>query len=114
MVNFFLIKQAKIKLIQSFATHSHQASIRCLAAHGQYLASSGADEYINIYDLVIKEVLTVINFHNSTVTCLEFAPDGSHLISANQNGDIAIFSCKDWSLVKHWKGAHKNANGKQP
>ncbi|KAK6645653.1 hypothetical protein RUM43_001933 [Polyplax serrata] len=103
--------KTKYKLEQSFATHSHQASVRCTAANDHYLASSGADEYINIYNMFAMKITKVINYHDSTVTCLEFTPDKTHLITANQNGDIAIFRCKDWTLVKLWKEAHKNANG---
>lgn len=62
--------------------------------------------------MISMKILTVINYHNATVTCLEFTPDGSHLVTANQNGDIAIFRCKDWALVKLWKAAHKHSNGK--
>lgn len=96
---------------QSFATHTHQASIRCIASHGKYLATSGADENINIYNMVTLEVSHVLNYHEATVTCLEFTPDGSHLISANQNGDIVTFRCQDWAVVKVWKESHAQGNG---
>lgn len=105
------MQKNKYKFFQTFATHSHQASVRCAAANEKLMASSGADEYINIYDMIRMKISRVINFHDSTVTCLEFTPDNSHLITANQNGDIAIFRCRDWNLVKLWKGAHKHANG---
>lgn len=100
-----------MKLSQIFASHSHQASIRCIASHGRWLVSSGADEYINIYDMTTMKLSFVLNYHSATVTCLEFVPDGSYLVTAAQNGTIAIFRSCDWVLAKVWKEAHKTANG---
>ena len=101
----------EFKLSQIFASHSHQASIRCIASHGRWLVSSGADEYINIYDMTTMKLSFVLNYHSATVTCLEFVPDGSYLVTAAQNGTIAIFSSCGWVLAKVWKEAHKTANG---
>ncbi|XP_015109553.1 p21-activated protein kinase-interacting protein 1-like, partial [Diachasma alloeum] len=41
----------KCKLERSFATHSHLASIRTVAARKHYLASGGADDSIYLYDM---------------------------------------------------------------
>ena len=82
-----------------------------MAANKNLMASSGADEYVYLYNMNTMKMFNVIDYHDATVTCLEFTPDNSHLITANQKGDIAIFQCKDWSLVKLWKEAHKHANG---
>ncbi|EEB12590.1 pak inhibitor skb15, putative [Pediculus humanus corporis] len=101
----------KFNFFQTFASHSHQASLRCVAANKNLMASSGADEYVYLYNMNTMKMFNVIDYHDATVTCLEFTPDNSHLITANQKGDIAIFQCKDWSLVKLWKEAHKHANG---
>lgn len=93
------------------ASHAHQASIRCVAAHGHLLASSGADEYVNVFTMVSRKEVAVLTPHAGTVTALAFAADGSHLISGSQDGSIAIFRCSDWTLMKVWKDAHKKANG---
>lgn len=95
----------------TFAEHAHKASIRCVTTDNKILASSGADEYINLYDMVSLKPVGSINAYNGTVTCLEFPNDGSHLLSGCQDGSIAIYQAPSWKMVKLWKEAHKSSNG---
>jgi len=95
----------------NLASHAHQGSIRCLASHRELLASSGADEYVNVYSMVNRKEVAVVTPHSGTVTSMTFTPDGTHLISGSQDGGIAIFRCSDWTMMKIWKNAHKKANG---
>lgn len=83
-----------------------------MAAHRHLLASSGADEYVNIFSMVNRKEVAILTPHAGTVTALVFAPDGSHLISGSQDGSIVIFRCSDWTMMKVWKDAHRKANGK--
>lgn len=41
------------------------------------------------------------------MTCLRFTPDGSHLISASEDGSINIYKVGSWFLEKTWTKAHK-------
>lgn len=54
-------------LTQSFATHSHTASIRCLATSGKYLVSGGADDRLFIYDMRRRSEIQVLNHVNEIV-----------------------------------------------
>lgn len=49
--------------MQSFANHSHQASVRSVAAGGKYLASGGADESIILYDMVARKEAGLLMHH---------------------------------------------------
>ncbi|KAJ3664307.1 hypothetical protein Zmor_008489 [Zophobas morio] len=96
-------------LTQSFAAHDHAASVRCVAISGQYLASGGADDRIFIYDLKTRKQHFTLTNHNSTVNCLEFTDNHSHLISGSADGVLAIVRVGNWQLEKVWEKAHKGA-----
>lgn len=44
-----------------------------------------------------------------TVTSLQFTPDGSHLISASNDGSIAVYRTGSWELDKVWTNAHQGS-----
>lgn len=45
----------KYVLRQSFATHCHTSSVRCIDFHGKYLASGGSDDRICIIDMKTRK-----------------------------------------------------------
>ncbi|XP_049811195.1 p21-activated protein kinase-interacting protein 1-like [Schistocerca nitens] len=99
----------KYKLVQSFANHSHRASIRCVTTCGKLLASGGADETIYLYDLHTRKETGMLMHHNGTVHCLEFTPNGSHLLSGSEDGNLAVCRTGNWQLEKVWGAAHKGS-----
>ncbi|XP_067004362.2 p21-activated protein kinase-interacting protein 1-like [Anabrus simplex] len=96
-------------LVQSFANHSHRASIRCVATAGKYLASGGADEDIHLYDLSSRKESGILGYHDGTVNCLQFTPNGSHLLSGCEKGTIAVCRTGNWQVEKQWGAAHKGS-----
>ncbi|PSN57715.1 p21-activated protein kinase-interacting 1-like protein [Blattella germanica] len=97
----------KLSLVQSFAFPSHRASIRSVAAKGKYLASGSADETITLYDMNSRRESGILVQHTGTVNCLNFSPNGSHLLSASEDGSIAVFRTGSWQLEKIFPKAHK-------
>ena len=49
---------------QTFATHSHLASIRSVASNKHYLASGGADEAVCLYDMRYRTENGKLVHHN--------------------------------------------------
>ncbi|KAJ9589507.1 hypothetical protein L9F63_017292 [Diploptera punctata] len=97
----------KFHLVQSFADHSHRASIRSVCAKGKYLASGSADESITLYDMKNRKECGILVQHNGMVNCMLFSPNGSHLLSGSEDGSIAIFRTGSWQLEKLFPKAHK-------
>ncbi|KAK5642088.1 hypothetical protein RI129_008255 [Pyrocoelia pectoralis] len=94
---------------QTFATHSHSASVRSVCTSGRYLASGGADDRIFIYDLQYRKEQCPLTHHSATVNCLAFTPEHTHLISGCNNGMLAIVRVGSWQLEKVWEKAHKGS-----
>lgn len=45
--------------------------------------------------------------HGSTVNCLSFTKEHTHLISGGSDGILAIVRVGNWQLEKIWDKAHK-------
>ncbi|XP_001607034.2 p21-activated protein kinase-interacting protein 1-like [Nasonia vitripennis] len=97
----------KYKMEQSFATHSHLASIRSVASNKHYLASSAADDTVCLYDMRTRMENGKLVHHNDTVNSVAFTPDASHIITASSDGTIGIVRCGNWQVEKHWLKPHK-------
>lgn len=52
---------------QSFATHSHLASIRSVASNKHYLASSAADDTVCLYDMRTRTENGKLVHHNGMI-----------------------------------------------
>lgn len=94
---------------QSFASHDHSSSIRSVATSDHYLASGATDDRIIIYDLKTRKEHCMLTHHNSTINCIQFINNHSHIISGSADGVLAIVRVGNWQLEKIWEKAH---NGK--
>ncbi|XP_011686626.1 PREDICTED: p21-activated protein kinase-interacting protein 1-like [Wasmannia auropunctata] len=97
------------KLEQSFATHSHLASVRSVASSKHYLASAGADEAVCLYDMRCRRESGRLMLHTDTINCIAFTPEGSHLFACSSDGSITATRCGSWLLEKVWSTAHKGS-----
>lgn len=61
------LKFQKCYLVQSFADHSHRASIRSVCANGKFLASGSADETIHVYDMNARKESGILVHHNGKI-----------------------------------------------
>lgn len=94
------------KFVQSFANHSHQGSVKSIAISGKWLASSGSDEIIHIYDMLERKQSGTLMKQNGSVNSIAFTPDTSYLLSGSEDGSIAIFKTGSWHMEKLLKNAH--------
>lgn len=104
-----------------FSFPAHLSAIKCLSCTGKYLATGATDEHIKLYDLssqkeigllshhsgtihsVNLQVFDLTNSYEGTINALLFFRN-SHLISASDDGTIAIVRTSDWELLKSLKG----------
>lgn len=94
------------KLKQTFATHSHSSSVRCLTIAGNFLASGGTDDKIIVINMKTRKEHTVLMHHDGTVNALSFTNGGTHLISGSDDGTLVVTRVGNWQIEKLWKKAH--------
>ncbi|XP_070498332.1 p21-activated protein kinase-interacting protein 1-like [Chironomus tepperi] len=99
----------KYDMYQSFSTHSHTSSIRCLASNGKYVASGGCDDRICVFDLEARREIEDLYIHDGTVNSIQFVPDCSYLISCGADGKMAFTKTNTWKVDKVFEKAHKGS-----
>uniref|UniRef100_A0A1L8DMY7 Putative p21-activated protein n=1 Tax=Nyssomyia neivai TaxID=330878 RepID=A0A1L8DMY7_9DIPT len=97
------------KLAKIFASHSHAASIRCLAGIGEFVCSGGADDKIFVYSLKTRQEVAILTAQSATVNTLEFSPDATHLFVGCADGTMLAYACDTWEVAREWKDAHKGS-----
>jgi protein MAK11 len=116
--------QPSITLTPIFIFPAHVACVRAVAASphgGKWLATGSTDEIVKVWDLRRRKEVGGLVQHQGTpillliqsklivlpgsITRLLF-PSRSHLLSASEDGTLALFSTRDWALLRTLKG-HK-------
>ncbi|KAI0642016.1 WD40 repeat-like protein [Trametes meyenii] len=91
-----------------FIFPAHVSCIKSVAASpqgGKWLATGSADEIIKVWDLRRRKEIGGLMHHEGSITHLEF-PSRSHLLSASEDGTLALFRARDWAVLRTLKG-HK-------
>ncbi|XP_038206324.1 p21-activated protein kinase-interacting protein 1-like [Zerene cesonia] len=94
------------KLKQTFATHSHTASVRCISTAGKFLASGGTDDKVVVIDLITRKEHTVLMNHDGSINAVAFTHGGTHLLTGSDDGSIIVTRTGNWQIEKVWKKAH--------
>ncbi|XP_068618559.1 p21-activated protein kinase-interacting protein 1-like [Battus philenor] len=94
------------RLKQTFATHSHTASVRCISIAGKFLASGGTDDKVVVIDLKTRKEHTVLMNHDGTINAVAFTNSGTHLLTGSDDGSIIVTRTGNWQVEKIWKKAH--------
>ncbi|CAG5025284.1 unnamed protein product [Parnassius apollo] len=94
------------RLKQTFATHSHTASVRCISIAGKFLASGGTDDKVVVIDLKTRKEHTVLMHHDGTINAVAFTNGGTHLLTGSDDGSIIVTRTGNWQIEKIWKKAH--------
>ncbi|XP_023936457.2 p21-activated protein kinase-interacting protein 1-like [Bicyclus anynana] len=98
--------ESETKLKQTFATHSHTSSVRCISVAGKFLASGGTDDKVVIIDLKTRKEHTVLMNHDGTINSVAFTHGGTHLLTGSDDGCIIVTRTGNWQIEKIWKKAH--------
>ncbi|XP_060535147.1 p21-activated protein kinase-interacting protein 1-like [Cylas formicarius] len=94
-------------LTNSFASHDHSGSVRCVSTYDHYLASGASDDRIIIYDMKTRKEHCMLTHHDASISCVCFSKDHSHVISASQDGVLTIVRVGNWQVEKIWDKPHK-------
>ncbi|KAI8811493.1 WD40-repeat-containing domain protein [Cladochytrium replicatum] len=96
---------AHLSCIKSIAASPPKSSAS--QSRRTYLATGSTDETIKVYDLRTKREIGSLGHHKGAVTQLAYFRT-EHLITAGEEGDIAIVRTHDWTVLKTLTG-HKSA-----
>ncbi|KAL1718152.1 WD40-repeat-containing domain protein [Schizophyllum commune] len=101
-------RKYKFDLKPLFIFPAHVSCIKAVAASpqgGKWLATGSADEIIKVWDLRRRKEIGGLMHHEGSVTHLSF-PSRSHLLSASEDGTLALFRSRDWVVLRALRG-HK-------
>lgn len=85
---------------QTFKSH-HPSIVKCVEFHpeGHFLASSGNDKQINIFDLRTNRLIQNHSIAIGSANDLKFDAYGKHLFCALSDGTVKVFDMLDAKLV---------------
>ncbi|KAJ3352899.1 hypothetical protein HDU83_007556 [Entophlyctis luteolus] len=72
--------------------------------NSRVLVSGSFDSTIRVWDTTTGKCLQVLEKHTSQVSALAFSADGCFLASGGFDHVVNIWRCRDWSLVKSFRG----------
>ena len=78
--------------------HDHLANQCCFSPCGKFLASSGSDATVRIWQVPSMKLLTVLSCHDDDVEGVEFDPTGEFIATASRDHMARIFS-RDGKLI---------------
>ncbi|KAJ3108416.1 hypothetical protein HDU96_007532 [Phlyctochytrium bullatum] len=99
------INSAELK--PSYIYPAHISSIKCVAVQpgGRFLATGSTDEHVRLYDLQLRKEIGSLMHHSGSITDILFF-ERTHLLTASEDGTVAIIRTKDWEQLDTLSG-HK-------
>jgi protein MAK11 len=88
---------------------AHSAALKTLACTNRFLATGAADDVVRIFDIKLRKEIGLLSHHQDDITSLKFHKT-SHLVTASEDGTIALIRTSDWELLKILKGHSKGVN----
>ncbi|KZT59469.1 WD40 repeat-like protein [Calocera cornea HHB12733] len=89
-----------------FIFPAHVGSVRAIATSpdgGKWLATGSTDEIVKVWNLKRRKEIGGLVQHDGSITYLGF-PTRSTLVSASEDGTIALFRVRGWELLRSLKG----------
>ncbi|EJU03680.1 WD40 repeat-like protein [Dacryopinax primogenitus] len=89
-----------------FIFPAHTGSVRAIAASaegGKWLATGSTDEVVKVWNLKRRKEVGGLVQHEGSITYLGF-PTRSMLVSASEDGTLALFRVRGWELLRSLKG----------
>lgn len=68
---------------------------------GRWLAASGkSTSLVDLFDRENRIHIGTLSGHKGEITCLDFSPDGSRILSGSQDTNVHIWDCKTLELIQ--------------
>jgi len=101
------------KQIRSVAAHKGFARAAAFSPDGQYVATSGDDHMVRIWQAATGEKIAELAGHESHVYHLAFHPGGQHLVSGDLMGVTRQWEVGTWKHVRNFDSAPLHTYDKQ-
>jgi WD40 repeat protein len=80
-----------------------QSSVYALHRYNDLLFTAQRSGIILVYDLTLNEVVQTLSFHKKGVFALQSIPSKNEMISTGEDGEVAVWSLSDYSLIYSFK-----------
>jgi WD40 repeat protein len=80
-----------------------QSSVYALHRYEQLLFAAQRSGAILVYDLVKNKLISTLSFHQKGVFDLKTIPSKQEIVSTGEDGNVAIWSLSDFSLLYNFK-----------
>lgn len=91
-------EEGKLSSKVAFGMPAHSGYVKAIACCPKYLVSGATDEILRIFDLRKRKDYGSINQHDGSIRAIDFF-ESSHMLSAAEDGKIALFRTKDWECL---------------
>ncbi len=79
-----------------------QSSVYAMHSYGELLFIAQRSGVILVFDLLQQKVIAQLNFHQKGVFALNTIAHKEELLSTGEDGQVAVWSLKDFSLLYHF------------
>jgi len=98
------------KNLKTFYGPEHPTRAVAVSPDGQFIATSGEDTRVFLYDAVAHKLSNIFSGHINFVNDLAFSPDGQVLASAGAEGRTLLWDVKTGKLLKTLLGHSDQVN----
>ena len=84
----------------------HEVTVTTLTVSmdGTMLGSGDSNGQVNIWRIDTGTCLCMIRCHSGAVSCIQFSPDGSHILTAGQDSKCREFGLRTTKMLKEFSG----------
>lgn len=92
---------------RAYPAHSDSASKVAFSPNGEFVASVGRDNNLQIWAVASEDNIETLTGHTAAIRDVAFSPNGSRLATASEDWTIRIWRVPDWTLETTLRG-HDN------
>lgn len=96
------IKITNIKTGKSWFLDGHPSVVGGIAfsPDGKFLAVSGSDRFIHVFDIATKSVVKKLDGNSKPLKSISFSPNGEYLSVLNDDGEMSVWHLADEKLLR--------------
>ncbi|OMJ92789.1 hypothetical protein SteCoe_4425 [Stentor coeruleus] len=97
------VKMIDLKTLSIIPLYSHNSKpVWCLdiTKNGEFLATGGT-EYLIFYSITENKIITTLNIGEDSLSCLKFSPDGNHVVTGDDKGNVKIWKVGTYDVIAY-------------